>query len=145
MFRGLRTWGLWLLPLALLMTACSSDDNTGNNPDAGTITDAGTGTDAGTQAIITIQGFTFSPETLEVAPGTTVRVVNRDSAQHSVTSTPSDTSFTPGAVNGVSFDTGEFTGERSFLVPTSAPSGTVVPYYCTAHGSSMGVGHIRVK
>lgn len=124
----MRMPGTWGLVLGLLLVACgSSYDNNGG----------GGGGGGGTEAVITIENFTFSPENLEVAPGTTVRVVNRDTASHSVTSQASEGAFTPGAVSGVSFDTGAFTGERTFTVSASAPSGTVVPYYCTVHTSGM--------
>jgi plastocyanin len=122
----MRMPGTWGLVLGLLLVACGSSSN-----------DNGGGGGGGGEAVITISNFTFSPENLEVAPGTTVRVVNNDSAPHSVTSQATEGAFTPGAVSGVSFDTGAFTGERTFTVSASAPSGTVVPYYCTVHTSGM--------
>ena len=62
---------------------------------------------------------------------------NQDGYAHSVTSESSLDSFQNGAVNGVSFDTGTFTGTRSFTISADAPVGTVVHYYCSAHTSSM--------
>jgi len=41
--------------------------------------------------------------------------------------------LTPGAAGGVAFDTGAFTGSRSFTLPANAPNGTAIPYYCTVH------------
>lgn len=139
--RGLRTWGL-CLALGALIGACSSDNN--NNGGGGGGNDGGS--DAGTESVITIENFTFSPDNLEVSPGAMIRVVNNDSASHSVTSESTDGAFTPGAVNGVSFDTGAFTGERTFMIPASAPHGTVVPYFCTVHLSGMrNTGHITIQ
>jgi hypothetical protein len=36
-------------------------------------------------------------------------------------------------VSGIAFDTGAFTGTRSFTIPSNAPNGTVIPFYCTVH------------
>jgi plastocyanin len=120
---------LRLMALGALMVGCSCGTSGGSNNNPNTIT---------------IQSFAYSPANLSVKPGTTITVVNRDSDQHSVTSTTSDTSFTPGAVNGVSFDTGAFNGTTTFTLSASAPPGTVVPYFCVPHGSMMGHGTITV-
>jgi plastocyanin len=90
---------------------------------------------------VTISNMTFSPQNLEVPPGATVTVVNGDSAMpHSVTSSASAGVFTPGAVAGVSFDTGLFSGQRTIAIPATAAEGTVIPYYCTSHS---GLGLMR--
>lgn len=86
---------------------------------------------------ITISNMTFSPATLAVPPGGTVTVINKDAVPHSVTSEASASAFTPGAVAGVSFDTGAFDGQKSFTLPTSAPNGTKIPFYCTVHAATM--------
>jgi plastocyanin len=86
---------------------------------------------------ITISSFSFSPLNLNAPPGATVTVVNDDNTPHSVTSETAPETFTPGAVRGVSFDTGPFTGQASFTLPSSAPNGTVIPYYCSVHKSAM--------
>ncbi len=141
---GLGARGLWLV-LGALLGACGSINNGGGGGGGDGIGGAG-GSDAGTEAVLTIENFTFNPKNLLVSPGTRVRVVNRDSAPHSVTSESMDGVLTPGSVNGVSFDTGPFTGERTFMVPAGAPHGTVVPYYCTVHLSGMrNNGHITVQ
>ena len=87
--------------------------------------------------VITISNLAFSPLDLHVPPGQTVTVVNRDSMGHSVTSEASPGAFTPGSASGVSFDTGVFTGTRSFTIPANAPSGAVVPYFCSSHKATM--------
>lgn len=103
--------------------------------------DAGTGelcpSDAGVPTIA-ISGFSYSPQSLTVDAGETIRVCNFDYAKHSVTSQSAPGSYTPGGVNGVTFNTGVFAGERRFTIPATAPSGTVVPYYCTLHPGMMG-------
>lgn len=98
----------------------------------------GTSTSAPGAAVITIQDFGYSPDNLEVAPGDTVTVKNMDTSPHSVTSQSAPGRFVSGAVNGVAFDTGAFSaGERTFTIPSSAPHGTVIPYYCTVHLGGM--------
>ncbi len=105
-----------------------------------------TGGTSGVSFTITIQNFAFSPSNLAVPAGATVNVVNKDSAPHSVTSESTVGNFTPGGVNGVSFDTGTFTaGTRTFTISQSAPSGTVVPYYCAVHLSAMPQGTVTIN
>ncbi len=98
----------------------------------------GGGGDGGTnQAVIMISNFTFIPGNLTVSAGATVTVQNEDSVPHSVTSESTPGSFTPGGVSGVSFDTGPFTGTATFTIPSTAPSGTIIPYYCSVHRGAM--------
>ncbi|HET9598746.1 MAG TPA: hypothetical protein VFP65_24440 [Anaeromyxobacteraceae bacterium] len=101
---------------------------------------------AGDALTIVIDGFAFSPPTLEVPPGATVTVRNADEVPHSVTSERAPGAFEPGAVAGVSFDTGAFTGVRTFTIPETAPPGAVVPFFCSVHRGSMRTpnGEIRV-
>lgn len=95
---------------------------------------------------ITIAGRAFSPLQLAVPPGATVTVVNRDADAHTVTSQAAEGNYTPGAVAGVAFDTGPFTGRATFTLPPSAPEGTVIPYYCGTHLNTMvtPTGTIRI-
>ena len=96
---------------------------------------------------IVISNLTFSPVNLIVTPGTTVTVQNNDAFDHSVTSEAAVGNFVPGSVNGVSFDTGPFVGgAHTFVIPTTAPSGTVVPYFCQVHTSMMNdAAHITIQ
>lgn len=94
---------------------------------------------------ITIHGMAFSPAQLSVPPGATVTVVNQDAMPHSVTSEAAAGQFTPGAVGGVQFDTGAFTGQMTFPVPANAPNGTVIPYYCTVHKGAMATPTATIK
>jgi plastocyanin len=86
---------------------------------------------------ITISNLSFSPLNLHVPPGGTVTVVNQDSVVHSVTSEASPNAFTNGSVSGIAFDTGLFTGTRTFTIPANAPTGAVVPYFCMNHRGMM--------
>jgi plastocyanin len=94
-------------------------------------------TPTGSGFFITISGYAFSPANLHVPPGGTVTVVNLDATSHSVTSEAAPNAFTPGSVNGVQFNTGTFTGTKTFVIPSSAATGTAIPYYCIPHTSMM--------
>jgi plastocyanin len=96
---------------------------------------------------ITIRGLAFSPLNLDVTPGATVTVSNQDGMLHSVTSEATAESYLRGGVGGVTFDTGDFVGERTFTIPANAVVGTVVPYFCSTHTSTMATrtGTITVR
>jgi plastocyanin len=74
---------------------------------------------------VTIQGMTFAPASLSVAPGDTVTFVNQDKAPHTA-------SATDGA-----FDTGQLSSGESATV-TVAAAGTH-DYICKVHPSMKGV------
>jgi plastocyanin len=94
--------------------------------------------------VITITNFQYSPADLAVKPGTTVTVVNHDADAHSVTSQSTANAFTPGAVAGIHFDTGSFHTTATFSLPATALPGTVIPYFCTVHGTMAGMGTGRI-
>lgn len=96
---------------------------------------------------VSITNMRFSPLNLDVPPGATVTVLNDDGMAHSVTSETAPGNYTPGAVAGVAFDTGQFTGRKSFAIPAGAPEGTVIPYYCSVHMATMGTptGTITIR
>lgn len=128
----------WGALLAALLAACGGGSSNGGE------TTAPPGTPGGTPAanppssfVITIQAMAFSPVRLEVTPGATVTVRNLDGEVHSVTSQSTPGSFRPGSANGVSFDTGLFTGERTFTIPANAPVGATVPFFCSSHLQTM--------
>jgi plastocyanin len=99
---------------------------------------------SGTPNQITISNLTFSPQNLNATPGSTVTVQNNDSMGHSVTSTSTAGVYTPGAVAGISFDTGVFTGTATFSIPANATVGTVIPYFCTSHTTRMAQAQITI-
>ena len=78
-----------------------------------------------------------------------ITVTNSDGFPHTVTSEAADDDFSPGAVNGVSFDTGFLGGGASIqlTIPADAPSGTVIPFYCQVHTTMMNPanGHVTVR
>ena len=71
---------------------------------------------------VTIQNFAFSPQTITVAPGTTVIWTNKDNVDHTVTS---DTGAWP--------DSGNLATNQTFS-HTFAKAGTY-PYHCAIHTS----------
>jgi plastocyanin len=107
----------------------------------------GSGSSGGpTGYVITIENMAFSPAQLAVPAGETVHVVNKDGiTSHSVTSAATLGDFNPGAVAGVSFDTGAFTGQAQFTVQANATDGTVIPYYCTVHKGAMATPNATIK
>lgn len=120
--RAKTTTALLTAGLAVLAAGCGSDEEAAAQPPG---------------FYISIAGMSFAPLDLAVPPGATVTVVNRDAVAHSVTSQATPGAFTPGAVAGISFDTGAFTGTATFTVPSDAAEGTVVPYYCSTHLGTM--------
>ena len=95
--------------------------------------------------VITILNYTYSPQHLAVPPNSAVLVRNFDDFVHSVTSTATPGSFVPGSVQGISFDTGVFLGDRIITIPETAPVGAVVPYFCIAHhGAMLDEGEIEI-
>ena len=87
---------------------------------------------------ITITNMAFSPLNLSAPAGATVTVLNRDAMTHSVTQQAAAGSFTLGAPAGATpFDTGLFTGSRTFTLPAGLADGTVLHYYCSSHTTAM--------
>lgn len=121
--------GLAILTMALaslLLGACGGSNSSGG------------GGSTGLQ--ITISNLTYSPAALGVPQGGTVTVVNNDAVQHSVTSEATQGSYTLGGVAGVSFDTGLFSGTKTFVIPANAPVGTKVWFFCSNHKAMMNGG-----
>lgn len=69
---------------------------------------------------IVIKNFSFSPGAIMVTPGERVKVVNRDSVAHTVTS------------SAHKFDTGNIAPGKSAVFTAPQKAGTY-PYYCNIH------------
>jgi plastocyanin len=115
--------------LVVIAAACSSKGgNRATTPPGGSAsatTASATASPSPASAQITIQGEKF-PSNVTVSPGAQVTVVNKDSADHTVTS---DTA-------GL-FDTNvEGNGQATFTAPAQPGS---YPYHCSYHSSMHGV------
>ena len=145
------------LPIVTVVLAlaahCGGAYNSNTTPTGGGVPPANTPQPTGgpvtTNAVpgnlITISGLAFDPPSLQVTPGTVVTVRNLDGMPHSVTSEASVNAFRFGAVAGISFDTGAFMGDKTFTIPTTATAGTVVPYFCTVHTSTMATPNGQIE
>jgi plastocyanin len=74
---------------------------------------------------ITISNFMFSPMTLKVSPGATVKVTNKDSATHTLTATNN------------AFNTGDITQNQTKTFKAPMKAGTY-NYICSIHQYMMG-------
>jgi plastocyanin len=106
-----------VLALSLVVAGCGSDG--GDEPAAAPGGDAMT---------LTIKDFAYSPQPLEVAKGTVVKVVNEDDAAHTVTA------------DDKSFDTGDL-GASDSKELTLSEEGEFA-FHCDIHDYMKGV--IRV-
>lgn len=99
---------------------------------AGTDSNTGEGTDTQT---ITIAGMSFSPLTLDAAPGETITVVNAAAVAHTVTSESAEDAFDDSG----DFDTGSLSsgGEGSITIPADATADTDLFFYCEIHKGGM--------
>jgi plastocyanin len=130
---GSSAFGLALVG-ALALTACSS----ASTP----VAPAGSGSGSGAPpagATITISDYTFSPDPITVAAGTTITVVNKDTMIHSATSEVAAKDYVQGkAKGGFSFNANVSPGSTgTIVVPSGLASGTSLPYYCTVHLGTM--------
>lgn len=123
------------------LTACGGDDDdeastgttTTTQTDTSTDTSSHSGTDHSTMAMITMKDNSFTPASIEVAPGTEVMVKNSGAAVHNLKDTGS---------KGKAFDSGDLAGgkEGSITAPDKAGS---YDYECTYHFGMTGV--LKVK
>lgn len=79
---------------------------------------------------VSIQGFAFSPQTLTVAPGTTVTWTNKDGAAHTATSQ-----------NKGGFDSGSLSQGKAFSYKFSQAGDYT--YACTFHPNMTGTVAVK--
>ena len=123
----------WLAACGLFLAACGSPPSTPGS---------------GNTFLIFISSLSYIPQDLTVPPGATIVVLNEDPLPHSVTSEASAGAFTPGPVAGVSFDTSvPSNAQTTFEIPSTAPDGTVISFFCTVHKGVMATpnGSITVR
>jgi plastocyanin len=111
------------IAILILLAACSGKPATMLSYSPASSTQAPT-SDTGSSAVspeVTIKGFAFTPGTLTIKVGTTVKWTNQDSVAHTVTS---DTGL---------FDSGDLAAGDTFSY-TFTQAGTFA-YHCTMHPS----------
>jgi plastocyanin len=113
-----------VLAAALLLAACG-DGGSGSS----TTSSARSGSAKPTNSI-TISNFMFSPMSASVAPGSTVRVTNKDSVIHTLTAT------------GKQFNTGDIGGGKTKTFTAPSKAGTY-HYICDIHQYMMGTIVVR--
>jgi plastocyanin len=112
---GRRLWRLAIVPgIAMIAVGATFAFSSSNGA-----TNAGTHT-------VEIQGFAFHPATITVAPGTKVKVTNRDATTHTLTAM------------GGTFETGPLNGGASALITAPLSPGTYA-YHCNIHPFMHGV------
>lgn len=110
--------GVLLLAGALLLAACgSSTPSKSGSPASPGASSSGTS--------IIISNFMFSPMSLTVSPGATIKVTNQDSATHTLTA------------NGGQFNTGDITHNQTKTFEAPSKPGTY-HYICNIHQYMMG-------
>ena len=118
-----------------LMLACSSSSGSNLTAPSGGGGGGGGGGAGGTSADITIQDYSFSPATLTVKVGTTVRWTNNGPSAHTTVSDKgvwtSGTLSAPGGGGG--YGGGSAGGTFSFTFMTPGTFG----YHCVIHPPSM--------
>jgi plastocyanin len=116
--------GALVLSGALLLAACGGGTPTKSS---GAPT-AGSGASSGTS--IMISNFMFQPMSLSVAPGSMIRVTNKDSVTHTLTATAGQ------------FNTGNITHNQTKTFRAPAKPGTY-HYICNIHQYMMGTIIVR--
>ncbi len=107
--------------LGTTIVFCSKSGSTGG----GALGTGGGGGTGGTTVSLDISGMSFSPSTITVKVGTTVRWTNNDNSTHTVTSD-----------NGTTFNSGNIAYGASYaFTPTITGN---FPYHCNIHAGMTG-------
>jgi plastocyanin len=106
-----------ILTAALILTACGGSSGSPGSASSPAATGA-----KGAADTIVIKNFMFSPDSLTVAPGATVRVHNEDSVTHTMTDKAN-----PGL-----FSTGDIPAGQTKTIKAPAKAGSY-PYICRIH------------
>ena len=124
--------GLLFPGLLACLTSCNEQGEFGPRPvsaeAANERADApSAGTPEAAETRVTIEDFKFSPEKLNVRPGTTVTWVNKDDEPHSATSSEKPKRF----------DSGVLDSEKSFSFTFTEPGSFA--YFCKLHPHMTGL------
>lgn len=124
-----------LTALLLVLTLSAADCGSYGAPAAAPTTkpaatpQSAGGAPAAGEAQVTLQGFAFSPQSLTVAPGTTVVWTNKDSAAHTVTA------------KNRAFDSGSLSQDKTFSSKFNQAG--AYDYVCSFHANMTGVVNVR--
>lgn len=132
-----------LVGLAVLGTSCG---NGGNDEDPATATDGAAEEAADAEVVVEVDpaedepaaevemaGFSFEPETIEIAVGDTVRWTNGDATEHTVTA---GVDAEPTGAFHVTFDGRGASAALQFTAPGQ------YPYFCTPHPFMQGTVNV---
>ena len=122
---------LLVAPLVVVAAACGGDDG----GEAATDPSSDRGSEP-TGATVTIATFSFEPDPLEVAPGTTITFANEDAIDHTVTAGTREAP-TPEMFDGTLPDKG-----ATYELVLSAPG--TYEYFCRIHEGPGMTGTITV-
>ena len=127
---------LSVLAVAFVLAGCGADDDAPapTPPPATTEMDSVSPAISAETVTVDVRGFTYAPQTIEVAAGTTITWTNADQILHTITSGASDDP--DGLIDGQMTEAGAST---SFTFDTP---GTVT-YFCSRHPFMQGEVIVR--
>jgi plastocyanin len=106
----------FLIAILTILNSCSKTTDY-NTPSTNPGTKGGPGMNE-----VWIQGMAFTPATITITAGTTIKWTNKDVTVHTVTSDPND---------AVSFDSGSISVGDTWTHQFNTPG--TFPYHCTVH------------
>lgn len=118
---------LFIIASAFVLSACSYTNSGQTTTPTTPVAPATGATTPQTQNQLTISNYAFSPQSLTVAAGSTVKVTNNDSTTHTITSDDKGASFNiPSIPSGSS---------ASFTAPSKPGTYT---FHCNIHKTMTG-------
>ena len=130
--RRVLTWAAAAAALSLLAVACGSSNNSASTSPPQAVTTpattqpATTGAGGGSEAEIEIEGFQYTVPP-SVSPGQSIKVVNKDGPEHSVTSSKDRNQFDLDVEGGAS---------GTFTAPSTPGSYDIIcKYHSSMHGT----------
>lgn len=127
---------LVIVSIVLAMTACGSQSsNTSQVSQAARAAKEVECSSAEVAVTVDIMRSSYQSSQISIAPGETVRWVNRDSYAHTVTSGS-------GGEGSGAFDSGRFGREDAYCL--RFPQRGTVDYFCTVHSAEAMSGEVRI-
>jgi len=114
-----------IVALAALLAACGGTSNTPPPPSG----------PRGYYLVISGGAAGASFASIAAPSGATITLVNTDTVAHHIVSEAALGAFTPGspAAAAAPFDSGPFTGVKTFALKAGIPEATILPFYCEIH------------